>query len=59
VKDILRCAPLPNSDWGRLPHLELVELPLGNVLYEAGDTYTHAYFPASAIISLLYVMRNG
>lgn len=53
-------AALPNSDWERwLPHLELIELPLGKVLYEAGDTLTHAYFPASAIISLLYVMRNG
>jgi CRP-like cAMP-binding protein len=53
-------AALPNSDWERwLPHLELVELPLGKVLYEAGDILTHVYFPASAIISLLYVMRNG
>jgi len=53
-------AALPETDWQRwLPHLELVELPLGQVLYEAGDTLSHAYFPTSAIISLLYVMESG
>ena len=53
-------AALPEPDWQRwLPHLELVELPLGKVLYEAGDTLSHAYFPTDSIISLLYVMRSG
>lgn len=42
-----------------MPQLELVELPLGKVLYEAGDTLSHAYFPINSIISLLYVMQNG
>lgn len=45
---------------GRLfPYLELVELPLGKVVYESGDTLRHVYFPADAIVSLLYVMENG
>ena len=53
-------AALPDRDWERwLPHLEFVELPLGQVLYEAGDTLSHAYFPTDAIISLLYVMQSG
>lgn len=53
-------AALPDLDWQRwLPQLELVELPLGKVLYEAGDTLSHAYFPINSIISLLYVMQNG
>jgi CRP-like cAMP-binding protein len=53
-------AALRDLDWRRwLPHLEFVELPLGHVLYEAGDTLSHAYFPANAIISLLYVMQSG
>jgi CRP-like cAMP-binding protein len=53
-------AALPDSDWERwLPDLELVELPLGKVLYEAGDTLSHAYFPTSGIISLLYAMQSG
>nr|WP_234035878.1 Crp/Fnr family transcriptional regulator [Pseudomonas mendocina] len=41
------------------PHLEHVELPLGKVLYESGDTLRHVYFPTDAIVSLLYVMESG
>jgi CRP-like cAMP-binding protein len=53
-------AALPDLDLQRwLPHLEIVELPLGHVLYEAGDTLSHAYFPTNAIVSLLYVMQGG
>ena len=39
--------------------LELVPLELGQVLYESGETMTHAYFPTDCVISLLYVMKNG
>ena len=39
--------------------LELVALGLGEVLYESGETMSHAYFPIDGIISLLYVMKNG
>jgi hypothetical protein len=50
-------AALPDTDWQRwLPHLELIELPLGQVLYESGDVLSHAYFPIDAIVSLLYVL---
>jgi len=42
-----------------LPHLESVELPLAQVLYESGATLSHVYFPTTAIISLLYVLENG
>jgi CRP-like cAMP-binding protein len=53
-------AALPEHDWQRwVPHLELVELPLGKVLYESGATLSHVYFPTDAIISLLYVMQSG
>jgi CRP-like cAMP-binding protein len=53
-------ASLPPAEWQRwLPWLEPVELPLGLVLYEAGDTLQHVVFPTSAIVSLLYVMENG
>src|ERR1700736_5881850 len=53
-------AALPAAEWQRwLPHLERVEMPLGQVLYEAGGTLSHVYFPTTAIISLLYVMENG
>lgn len=39
--------------------LELVELPLGLVLYESGEKLNYVYFPTTAIISLLYVMEDG
>ncbi|MDP3608235.1 MAG: Crp/Fnr family transcriptional regulator [Methylophilus sp.] len=38
--------------------LELVEMPLGQVLYESGEKLDHVYFPTTAVISLLYVMEN-
>jgi CRP-like cAMP-binding protein len=41
------------------PRLELVEMPLGYVLYESGDILEHVYFPIDCIVSLLYVMENG
>ncbi len=53
-------AALPDEEWQRwLPQLEPVRLPLGEVLYESGATLTHAYFPTSAIVSLLYVLEDG
>ena len=51
---------LPADEWNRLyPRMELTPMPLGHVLYEAGDTMRHAYFPTTSIISLLYVMEDG
>lgn len=41
------------------PHLELVELPLGRVLYESGETLRYVYFPLDCIVSLLYVLESG
>jgi CRP-like cAMP-binding protein len=41
------------------PQLEAVVLPLGRVLYESGDTLSHAYFPTTAIVSLQYVTESG
>jgi CRP-like cAMP-binding protein len=53
-------AALPATDRQRwMPELEAVELPLGQVLYEAGGAQTHVYFPTTAIVSLLYVMESG
>jgi CRP-like cAMP-binding protein len=41
------------------PQLEYFDMPLGRVMYEAGSTLHHVYFPTTAIVSLLYVMENG
>ncbi|HSY07640.1 MAG TPA: Crp/Fnr family transcriptional regulator [Steroidobacteraceae bacterium] len=51
---------LPPAERERLfPHLKLVTLPLGAVVYEAGDMLRHIYFPTDSIVSLLYVLENG
>jgi CRP-like cAMP-binding protein len=42
-----------------VPQLELVAMPLGEVLYESGGQLQHVYFPTTAIISLHYIMENG
>jgi CRP-like cAMP-binding protein len=53
-------AALPAADFARLqPHLELVALPLGWAVYEAGGMQGYVYFPINSIVSLLYVMEDG
>lgn len=51
---------LPREVLDRIaPHLELVDLPQGAVLYEAGSPVRTTYFPVNSIVSLVYVMENG
>jgi CRP-like cAMP-binding protein len=53
-------AALPADVQKRLiPHLELVELTFGQVLYESGGIQRYVYFPIDSIVSLLYRMENG
>ena len=53
-------AALPEAEFLRWrPQLEAVAMPLGQVLYEPGNTLSHVYFPITSIVSLLYVMENG
>lgn len=53
-------AAIPQAEYDRLlPHLELVPMPLGTVLYESGSELRHVYFPTTTIVSLLYVMVDG
>ncbi len=53
-------ASLPPVEAARIQSkLESMEFELGDVLYESGDTSAFAYFPTTAIISLLYIMENG
>jgi CRP-like cAMP-binding protein len=53
-------AALPQEDCVRLsPQLELVQLPLGKVLYEPGTRMGDVCFPTTSIVSLLYVMEDG
>src|SRR5450432_4944578 len=51
-------AALPDPEWQRWePLLQPIDMPLGEVLYESGAMLTHVYFPATSIVSLLYVME--
>jgi CRP-like cAMP-binding protein len=53
-------AALPATEFERLrPHLELVHMPLGDVLCESGGRLSYVHFPTSAIISLHYILENG
>lgn len=53
-------AALPGEVQQRLfSHLEHVSLPLGQVLYESGESIRHVYFPTDSIVSLLNVMESG
>ncbi|HSD61063.1 MAG TPA: Crp/Fnr family transcriptional regulator [Burkholderiales bacterium] len=53
-------AALPTADLERLAaYLELVAMPLGEIVYESGEQLRYAYFPTTAIVSLHYVMKSG
>lgn len=53
-------AALPTVEFEFLvPHLELVLMPLGEMLYEPGMQLQHAYFPTTSIVSLHYMMESG
>jgi CRP-like cAMP-binding protein len=53
-------ATLPEMEWNRWrPYLESVDLPLGKILSEPGKTPEYVYFPTTAIVSLLYMTKDG
>ncbi len=53
-------AALPDAEFARLaPHLDLVPMRLGETLHEPGCTLQYAYFPTTAIVSLLHGLSSG
>jgi len=53
-------AALPADEFLRVASkLKPIFLKLGEVLYESGDELDCAYFPTTAITSLLYIMQDG
>jgi CRP-like cAMP-binding protein len=55
---LLAC--LPDAEWNRWASLlECVDMPLGQIIYESGAAQSYVYFPLTAIVSLLYVLRDG
>ncbi|MDJ0661174.1 MAG: Crp/Fnr family transcriptional regulator [Crocosphaera sp.] len=59
VENRLLCA-LPSVDYERLaPYLISVELHSGTIIYEPGQDIEFAYFPCSAMISIVSIMEDG
>ncbi|MBK6007297.1 Crp/Fnr family transcriptional regulator [Ramlibacter ginsenosidimutans] len=53
-------AALPELEYARVaPDLELVSMPLGEVLGEPGRAMQYVYFPTTCIVSLLYILKDG
>lgn len=53
-------AALPPDDRARWQgQLERVALPAGQVLFDHGQTPSHAVFPTTAIVSLIYATEDG
>jgi CRP-like cAMP-binding protein len=53
-------AAFPTAEYERLaPHLELIAMPLGQVLCESGGRLDYVYFPTTCIVSVLYVLKDG
>jgi CRP-like cAMP-binding protein len=51
---------LPADKYERLfSQLELVPMPLGEVLYDTGEELRYVYFPTTSIVSKYCVMENG
>jgi CRP-like cAMP-binding protein len=51
---------LPHEEFSRLlPHLEIVHLEKGEVIYLTGDSICYAYFPNSGLLSLLSSTESG
>jgi CRP-like cAMP-binding protein len=52
-------AALSLEDYQKLvPQLEYIHLELGKVIYQPGETLNYIYFPISAVVSLLYTLKD-
>jgi CRP-like cAMP-binding protein len=53
-------AALSAKEYARLlPHLELVSLPLGQILYKTDEQIKYVYFPNSGVVSFVAHMKEG
>jgi CRP-like cAMP-binding protein len=53
-------ARLPKPQLSRLlPYFERVDMQLGDVICQSGAQSQHVYFPITAIVSLLYGLKDG
>jgi CRP-like cAMP-binding protein len=59
-KDNRLLAALPQENYDELlPYLQPLAMPLGLSVYESGGAQGYVYFPTTAIVSLLYVLKDG
>ena len=53
-------AALPADEFALVKSkLKSISFKLGDVIYESGDRMDYAFFPTTAIISMLYIMEDG
>jgi CRP-like cAMP-binding protein len=53
-------AALAEAEFERLAeHVQLLPIPLGEVLYESGGQLPYVYFHTTSIVLLLYVFQDG
>jgi CRP-like cAMP-binding protein len=53
-------AALPREEYERLsPHLEMIKIPTGKIVYHVGEHMRYAYFPKRGMFSLLSTTGDG
>ena len=53
-------AAFPVAEYERISAgLELVDMPLGEVLSESGGRMRHVYFPTTSVVSIMYMLADG
>ncbi len=58
-KNLLLAALEPHDFSWLEPHLEIVDLPRGKVVYQTGEPILYTYFPHDAVISLITNLHDG
>ena len=59
IRNHLLCALVSHQYEHLLPHLQRVDLSLGDVIYIAGGQIEDVYFPENSAVSLLSTLENG
>ena len=59
IKNQLLAALVTDQYQHLVPHLQRVDLTLGDVIYRPGGQIEHVYFPENAVVSLLSTLENG
>lgn len=56
----LLLAALPVETYNRLlPHLELVQMNYGHIIYDSGRALNYVYFPTTCVVSKVNFIKDG